>query len=254
MSNIGEGRRLPTVLIIDDDMVSREVMATVLTMTGYTVHTAERGEEALEMLDAGTCAPEVILMDTQMPGLSGADLIRQLRTRSRAVLYAMSGSHAPASVVEEADGFLMKPFGPEALQRVLERHTQEIAMPAANGAPVVNPETLAQWRAMMPENAVREIYSAVVADLERRMAALQGAISQGDTEEVRRIGHAIKGGCGMAGAQEAAKLGENLEAGSDDLEYNQRILHQLHAATHNLKRMLNAEFPPQGSQGVVSDT
>ena len=30
---------LPTLLLIDDDMVSREVMATVLTMSGYTVHT-----------------------------------------------------------------------------------------------------------------------------------------------------------------------------------------------------------------------
>ena len=40
MLGIGASRDLPTVLIIDDDMVSREVMATVLTMTGYTIHTA----------------------------------------------------------------------------------------------------------------------------------------------------------------------------------------------------------------------
>jgi len=33
----------PTVLLIDDDMVSREVMATVLTMSGYPVHTARAG-------------------------------------------------------------------------------------------------------------------------------------------------------------------------------------------------------------------
>ena len=71
---IGEDQRLPIVLIIDDDMVSREVMATVLTMTGYTIYSAADGAESLAQLDAGTCAPEVILMDTQMPGLSGAEL------------------------------------------------------------------------------------------------------------------------------------------------------------------------------------
>lgn len=245
-----EGRRLPTVLIIDDDMVSREVMATVLTMSGYTVNTAAGGAEALATLDAHTCAPEVILMDTQMPGVSGADLIQQLRLRSRAVIYAMSGSHAPASVVDGADGFLMKPFGPEALQRVLEQHMQEIQAVPADGEAVVNPDVLAQWRALMPDKSVRDIYAAVVTDLEKRCAALDAAIRKGDTAEVRTLGHAIKGGCGMAGAQEAAKLGEKLESGGDDLEYSQRILDRLQDATQGLKRMLDSEFPPQGSQGA----
>jgi CheY-like chemotaxis protein len=81
-------RMLPTVLLIDDDLVSREVIATVLTMSGYTVHTAENGPESLAMLDNATCAPEVILMDTQMPGLSGSAVIKELRARSKAFLYS----------------------------------------------------------------------------------------------------------------------------------------------------------------------
>lgn len=246
MSRIAHGHRLPTILIIDDDMVSREVMATVLTMSGYTVHTAERGSEAVEMLEAGTCAPEVILMDTQMPGLNGAALIKQLRSRSNAVLYAISGSHAPAAVLEGADGFLMKPFGPEALQRVLEQHTQKIEM-TADTTPVVDPEVLAQWRTLMPDRAVAEIYQAVISDLERRCPALGAAIAQGDSAEVKRIGHAIKGGCGMAGARQAATLGDLLESGGDDLESSARVLAQLRNATGDLKRMLDAEFPPPGT-------
>lgn len=249
MSRIARGHRLPTVLIIDDDMVSREVMATVLTMSGYTVHTAERGSEAVDMLDAEACAPEVILMDTQMPGLNGAALIQQLRSRSNAVLYAISGSHAPASVMEGADGFLLKPFGPEALQRVLEQHTQEIEK-AANGVPVVDPEVLGQWRTLMPDRAVADIYKAVIADLERRIPLLEAAIAQGDSAEVKRIGHAIKGGCGMAGARQAAMLGERLESGGDDLESSANVLAQMRDATGDLKRMLDAEFPPPGTTAV----
>lgn len=250
MSRLGNGRRLPTVLIIDDDMVSREVMATVLTMSGYTVHTAAGGSKALDLLNAKTCTPEVILMDTQMPGLSGHELIEQLRVRSEAVLYAMSGSQAPEAVIDGADGFLMKPFGPEALQRLLEQHTQEVASHHASPAAIIDPEILAQWRALMPEPAVMEIYRAVTSDLERRMAELGNAIATGDGAEVRRIGHAIKGGCGMAGVQQGARIGAELESGGDDLEYSAALLTQLRAATDNLQRMLVTEFPAPGPTSV----
>ena len=52
----------------------------------------------------------------------------------------------------------------------------------------------------------------MVDDLIKRIDALGSAIAKGDTAEVRRIGHAIKGGCGMAGAVQAAHLGALLEA------------------------------------------
>lgn len=222
-------------------------MATVLTMSGYTVQAAVSGADAVEVLEAGTYTPDVILMDTQMPGLSGKELIDELRKRSDAVLYAMSGSDAPAAVVAGADGFLMKPFGPEALQRVLEQHTQEIRRPAPADAPVLHAETLAQWRGLMPDRAVREIYVAVVTDLYKRIVEIYRAIEQGSAAEVKRIGHAIKGGCGMAGAREAARLGELLESGGDDLVYSRRLVGELRDAAERLKGMLEAEFPGQGS-------
>lgn len=250
MSKLGNGRRLPTVLIIDDDMVSREVMATVLTMSGYTVHTAPGGSDAVEMLALQACTPEVILMDTQMPGLSGQALIQQLRLKSPAVLYAMSGSHAPEAVTEGADGFLMKPFGPEALQRLLEQHTQENPHKPADSVPVIDPETLAQWRELMPESAVRDIYVAVLSDLERRIASLEQAIAAGDAAKIKRIGHAVKGGCGMAGVQQASRIAAELELGGDDLEYSAHLLARLRAATADLQRMLDAEFPPPGPTSV----
>ena len=239
---IGEDRRLPIVLIIDDDMVSREVMATVLTMSGYTVFSAADGAESLAQLDAGNCTPEVILMDAQMPGLSGMQLIEQLRARTKATLYATSGSDAPAEIKAAVDGFLMKPFGPEALQRLLEKHSPKAAPMLEPDMPVVSPKILAQLREMMPESAVREIYAAVVADLEKRIAALKAATAQGDAAEIRRIAHAIKGGCGMAGALQAAQLGALLEAGGDQLDNSKAILHQLRNATRKLQRMLDAEF------------
>ena len=248
-------RELPTVLLIDDDMVSREVMATVLTMGGYTVHTAVGGEAALKLLAGGKLVPEVILMDAQMPGLSGTGLIAELRARSRATLIAMSGSNAPDHVAAAADGFLLKPFGAAELNKMLAEHEVQASPTSPEPAlepnePVVNAETLAQLRAMMPETAVRQIFAAVVADLTVRLEALQTAMAKGDTAEVRRIGHAIKGGCGMAGATQAARLGARIEAlgmaarpGGNELDNSARLLADLRSATQNLQRMLDAEFP-----------
>ena len=75
MLGIGEHHELPTILLIDDDLVSREVIATVLTLHGHLVHSADDGNEAMQMLEAGI-VPRVVLLDTQMPGLSGVGIDR----------------------------------------------------------------------------------------------------------------------------------------------------------------------------------
>jgi CheY-like chemotaxis protein len=252
MLNFETRRKLPTLLLIDDDMVSREVTATVLTMSGYAVHTAVDGPKGLEMLAGGECAPEVVLMDAQMPGLSGPGLIAELRTRTEAQIYVISGSNPPAEVAAAADGFLLKPFDAQALEKLLDGNPSTAAEARPTrldpNDPVINSETLAQFKGMMPEAAVREIYSAVVADLIKRAQALEAAIAKGDDREVRRIGHAIKGGCGMAGAIQAARLGALFEEFQADMESNHldnsmALLSDLRAATRNLERMLEAELP-----------
>lgn len=266
MLDFGTKRNQPAVLLIDDDMVSREVLATVLTLGGYPVHTAEDGAAALELLAAEGCAPGVILVDAQMPGLSGPELIATLRKRSRALVVAMSGSNAPRELTATADGFLLKPFGAEALDAMLREHEKKAkkrpAKSVAGGKgrdkraaqgenplgeqPVVRAEVLAQFRQMMPEAAVREIYAAIVADLERRLAALDAAIGAGDADGVRSIGHAIKGGCGMAGAMQASRLGALLEADGaegNQLDNSARLMSELRHALANLESMLNSELP-----------
>lgn len=240
---------LPTVLLIDDDLVSREVAATLLTLSGYTVHTVVDGASAVERLAAGTVLPDVILMDAQMPGLSGTQLIAELRARSRALLYVISGSGPAEEIAAAADGVLLKPFDAEALGKLLEGADSYQAPSFLDPQePVVNVQLLAQLRRMMPESGVRQIYDAVVKDLTQRIVALGTAVGQGDLAAVRRIGHAIKGGCAMAGAQQAARLGALLETIPGDTESNQldnsaALLRDLRAATEALERMLKDELP-----------
>lgn len=242
-------RKLPTLLLVDDDLVSREVTATVLTMNGYTVHTAVDGTSALEMLVSHACQPDVVLMDAQMPGLSGTELIGEMRSRTKARIFAMSGSDAPEEVAAAADGFLLKPFGVEALEKALGPTKEEAEQATAESRldvneAVISPVTLAQFRGMMPQAAVREIYVAVASDLTKRIQMLEAAIAKGNIPEVRRLGHAIKGGCGMAGAMQAARIGalfEETETGTDSNQLDNRmaLLNDLRAAARNLERMLD---------------
>jgi CheY-like chemotaxis protein len=241
-------RELPVVLLIDDDLVSREVTATLLTMTGYSVHTAKDGAASLKMLAGGEFKPGAVLMDAQMPGLSGTDLITEIRALTKAPIYAISGSDVPAEIAAASDGFLLKPFDAEALHKLLDGQESDADLKLLDpNEPVVSEEILSQFRKLMPEPAVRQIYTAVVSDLTRRIEALGAAIARGDTTEVRRIGHAIKGGCGMAGALQCAHLGALLESTpiatkDNQLDNSAAVLHDLRAAARGLERMLDAEL------------
>jgi CheY-like chemotaxis protein len=109
------------ILVVDDDAVSREVIALHLERAGYAVETAESGDSALLRLGAAGLQPAVVLTDLQMPGIAGAELGRRMRGLCGAgtLLLAMSGSEPEGSVRRAFDGFLPKPFSMEALATVI---------------------------------------------------------------------------------------------------------------------------------------
>ena len=67
------------ILVVDDDDVSREVLALLLQRMGYAVETAESGDAALLHLQTTNLLPQLVLTDLQMPGTTGSELALQLR-------------------------------------------------------------------------------------------------------------------------------------------------------------------------------
>lgn len=112
-----QGSTADRVLVIDDDVMSREVLTCLLEDAGLVVDSVESGESALEHLQDRAILPTVVLADVQLPGLAGPALAAALRSAcpGGTLVIAMSGSQPAAEVVEAFDRFLLKPFDPSEL-------------------------------------------------------------------------------------------------------------------------------------------
>lgn len=100
----------PTVLVVDDEPVIRELLEFALESEGLHVLTAADGIEAMEAIEAEP--PAVVLTDLMMPRLDGYDLIAKLREEPVLVkcIFAMSAGHLTPERPVHADHFFAKPF------------------------------------------------------------------------------------------------------------------------------------------------
>ena len=68
-----------TLLVVDDNELNRDMLSRRLKSRGYTVHTAEDGQQAVDLIAASRF--DLILLDVMMPGLSGIDVLKIIRQR-----------------------------------------------------------------------------------------------------------------------------------------------------------------------------
>lgn len=105
------------ILVVDDDEGIRTVVTWQLEREGFVVAGAADGEDALEQIEAA--APDLVVLDLSLPGLSGLDVLALLRRSSAIpviVLTARSGETDRVLGLDlGADDYLVKPFSPPEL-------------------------------------------------------------------------------------------------------------------------------------------
>jgi phosphoserine phosphatase RsbU/P len=115
------------ILIVDDDALSRKILAQVLTSAGYGCQVCENGAEALKMIHARP--PSLLLLDFDMPGANGAEVLKQLRSdQHQAVAQVptimLTGHGSEESEVSclhaGADDFVTKPVNTAVLRARIE--------------------------------------------------------------------------------------------------------------------------------------
>jgi len=123
------------VLVVDDDRVTRHLLQSVLEKAGYAVVTAGNGDEALDRAcRTGDEAPDLILLDVWMPGMSGLDVLARLREAGlRPRVVVMTGDDTPETLLSALKGqalhFMAKPIEPGALIEIVERALSKDAAP-----------------------------------------------------------------------------------------------------------------------------
>ncbi len=133
------GSQPTTILIVDDNPTSRELLEQQLQRRGYATRSASNGEAALDQVAAE--APDLILLDVMMPGIDGLDVCRQLKAREETqgipviILTALNTREERlAGFAAGASAFLTKPVSRQILIKQIE--TALSPMPAADNPPV----------------------------------------------------------------------------------------------------------------------
>src|SRR5213082_649075 len=125
----------PSILVVDDEMGILDVLRILLKGEGFDVTTAQGGKAGLEALKAG--APDIVLTDIKMPGVSGTDLLAAVREQdpeTPVILMTAQASLQSAiqAVNQGAFYYIQKPFSNDDLVAICRRAAEQRILKAEN--------------------------------------------------------------------------------------------------------------------------
>jgi len=113
----------PKILVVEDSFETRDSLTILLELSGYDVIVATDGSEGLAKAIAE--APDLIVTDIRLPGVSGIEMLREFRRNLRhrtvpvLVVTGYSKEYANDAFAAGADHVISKPVNPEHLLRVV---------------------------------------------------------------------------------------------------------------------------------------
>lgn len=144
--------RMAKILIADDDPHIRQLLAFALEKAGFETAQAEDGEAALAQLEAA--APDLLVLDINMPRLSGLEVCRQVRARSELPILFLSSRDEEIDRVLGielgADDYVVKPFSP---REVTARVTAILRRARGTPPPAAPKAAIAQGRLTLDPDA-----------------------------------------------------------------------------------------------------
>jgi DNA-binding NtrC family response regulator len=153
------------LLVVDDEQSIRRVCTTVGGALGYVCSEAESAEAALAQEHASP--PDIVIADLRLPNLSGADLLRQIKSRLPGTeVVIMTGHGSIESAVEAmklgAYDYIQKPFRVEELRMLLRRMEEKVRLVQENKALRERVETDQELDGIIGDSAkIREVLRMV---------------------------------------------------------------------------------------------
>ncbi|MGB9776378.1 MAG: response regulator transcription factor [Anaerolineae bacterium] len=136
------------ILVVDDDPEMQALLQALLEVQGFAVYTASDGETALQQVQQ--VAPDLVILDILMPGMSGKEVCQRIRRRSPVPILFLTAVDTVESVVDGlnrgADDYITKPFHPTELVARVQAMLRRARLSAApqrllrfgNGELVIN--------------------------------------------------------------------------------------------------------------------
>ncbi len=135
------------ILVVEDEEKIAEVVRSYLEKNGFRVYCAYNGNEALELFDK--VSPRLVVLDLMLPDMSGEDICRTIRKKSRVPIIMLTARVEEESILNGlgigADDYVTKPFSPRQLiARVIAilRRSEDGTMPLCNVMSFNNGELL----------------------------------------------------------------------------------------------------------------
>jgi CheY-like chemotaxis protein len=124
--------RLPTVLVVDDEAAIRDWLRVSLALRGWVVTTVATGAEGLAELESST--PDLVVVDYEMPGLTGIEFAAELRGRGLIEPIILFSAFIDAERTEQARALDVQPMSKvdqQSFFRMIDALHEQLVTPAA---------------------------------------------------------------------------------------------------------------------------
>jgi two-component system sensor histidine kinase RpfC len=223
------------VLIAEDNEVNQTVLRAILERAGHQVHIASDGEETLDILAARDTDFDIMILDMNMPKVSGLDVLKLyqfMETTMNIPVIMLSANALPETIQAcrqaGADAYLTKPVDAKRLIETIDKLTQPIKEPSRSMAdvepfPAAKEPHRPEWRFIDLESLdklkkfsskpdfIHRMLNQFMGDGEKHLAALQEVSSANDQEAFLKIIHDFKGSAATVGLSSLAKLCREVE-------------------------------------------
>jgi CheY-like chemotaxis protein len=223
-----------SILVAEDHPLNRKLLATFLKTYGADVFQAENGQEAVDCISKNP-AIDIIFMDIQMPVMNGTDAAKQIRLHNYSGIIIACTANNDENDFEQyrkigMNDILVKPFKRTSVRTILEKWKTVMELPGAKEIAILDSRTAPineSWDQKDFEDTISGDFTLgcqLIDDYRNQTAALiyhtEQAVRCRDFDELRRIGHTLKGSSAAISANSLARYAAviNEQAKQADIE------------------------------------